>query len=146
MKDINGKEIKTGDIVEIRGAYFKTDNHLWLVDRCPGDPSWTGKDLSLRKISKTGKLAAKHNVGFWPIFVTVSSREKRAAAHEWNEKNAVIEIVEIPNMAEVKAHFEEEAKSNEERAEYMFWRDWSDDTIQLHKTIAEYFRGVAERI
>ena len=40
MFDKNGHEIKTGDIVEITGAYFKNDNGLYFVDNSPGDPNW----------------------------------------------------------------------------------------------------------
>lgn len=32
MFDKNGHEIKTGDIVEITGAYFKNDNGLYFVE------------------------------------------------------------------------------------------------------------------
>lgn len=55
--DKNGIEIKTGDIVEITGAYFKNDNGLYFVQNSPGDPSWCGSDLSLKRISKRGKSA-----------------------------------------------------------------------------------------
>lgn len=57
MLDKNGVEIKTGDVVEIRGAYFKNDNGFWWAENSAGDPNWTGKDYSLRKISKTGKIS-----------------------------------------------------------------------------------------
>ena len=42
MLDKNGVEIKTGDIVEISGAYFKNDNGLYFVTHSPGDPTWSG--------------------------------------------------------------------------------------------------------
>ena len=38
MLDKNGIEIKTGDVVEITGAYFKNDNGLYFVERSAGDP------------------------------------------------------------------------------------------------------------
>ena len=52
MLDKNGVEIKTGDIVEISGAYFKNDNGLYFVTHSPGDPTWSGRDYSLKRISK----------------------------------------------------------------------------------------------
>lgn len=62
MLDKNGVELRTGCVVEITGAYFKNDNGLYFVDRSPGVPSWIGRDYSLKKISKTGKISkAKHN-------------------------------------------------------------------------------------
>ena len=59
MLDKNGIEIKTGDIVEITGAYFKNDNGLYYVEHSAGDPDWSGSDHSLRKISKRGKSARR---------------------------------------------------------------------------------------
>ena len=68
MLDKNGMEIKTGMVVEIRGAFFKNDNGLYFVEHSAGDPDWCGSDHSLRKISKRGKISqAKHNLCFWPI-------------------------------------------------------------------------------
>ena len=53
MKEKNGIEMKTGDIVEISGAYFKNDNGLYFIEYSPGDPSWSGLDYCLKRISKT---------------------------------------------------------------------------------------------
>ena len=59
MTDKNGKEIVTGDIVRITGAYFKTDNSLYFVERSPGDLNWNGDIYSLRKIGKKGKVRTR---------------------------------------------------------------------------------------
>ena len=59
MLDKNGVEIKTGDIVEISGAYFKNDNGLYFVTHSPGDPTWSGRDYSLKRISKYGNQQGK---------------------------------------------------------------------------------------
>lgn len=110
MVDKNGKEIKTGDIVEITGAFFKNDNGCYFVDRSPGDAGWSGEKYSLKRISTRGKISkAKNNICSWPLVAYVSSRVKRAEARAWNKEHAQIEVVKIENMAEVKAHFEEEA-------------------------------------
>lgn len=37
MKDCKGKEIRTGDIVLIAGAYFQNDNGHYAVIHSPGD-------------------------------------------------------------------------------------------------------------
>ena len=50
MKDKNSKEIKTGMIVKISGAYFENDNGLYFVENSPGDPSWCGSDHCLKRI------------------------------------------------------------------------------------------------
>ena len=96
MLDKNGVEIRTGCIVEITGAYFKNDNGLYFVQRSPGDPSWCGKDYSLKKISKAGKISkAKYSLCFWPIAVFTNDRFKAAAANEWNAAHAEIEVKAI---------------------------------------------------
>ena len=66
MLDKNGVEIKTGDIVEISGAYFKNDNGLYFVTHSPGDPTWSGRDYSLKRISKYCVL----NPDFAPLLST----------------------------------------------------------------------------
>lgn len=73
MTDKNGIEIKTGDIVEITGSYFKTDNGLYFVKCSDGYLDWLGSEYCLRKISKRGKISqAKKNICVWPIAVFVS--------------------------------------------------------------------------
>ena len=62
MLDKNGIEIKTGDVVEITGAYFKNDNGFYYVEHSAGDPGWSGRDHSLRKISKRGKSARQSTI------------------------------------------------------------------------------------
>ena len=120
MFDRNGKEIKTGDVVEISGAYFKTDNGLYFVEHSPGDPYWSGSDHSLRKCSKKGKPStAKYSVGFWPLLVTVSDRFKRAEAWEWNKEHATVEVKEGIDRAAIADHFREELKKEQERLEWL---------------------------
>lgn len=110
MLDKNGVEIRTGCIVEITGAYFKNDNGLYFVQRSPGDPSWCGRDYSLKKISKAGKISkAKYSLCFWPIVSVVSDRWKTDEANAWNKAHAQIEVTAIKNMGEVAAHFQAEA-------------------------------------
>lgn len=116
MIDKNGVEIKTGQIVEITGGYFKNDNGLYFVTHSPGDPSWSGSSYSLTKISKTGRISkAKYNLCFWPLSPVVSDRFKTFEARAWNAEHAQIEVKEIKNMAEVAAYFEAKAAEVEER-------------------------------
>lgn len=94
MLDKNGKELKTGCIVKIEGGYFKADNGTFLVKHSPGDENWMGSDYCLRKCNKKGEESnTKYSTAFWPLMVTVSSREKRIAAKEHNKANAQIEIL-----------------------------------------------------
>lgn len=112
MKDKNGREIRTGDVVRISGAFFKNDNGLYFVTHSPGDYSWCGTDYSLNKISKSGRIStAKYKVCFWPIFCCVNDREKAARARDWNREHAEIEVIDGINRSEIRAYFEDRAKS-----------------------------------
>lgn len=94
MIDKNGKEIKTGDIVKIEGGYFKADNGTFLVKSSPGDPQWSGSDYCLTKCNKKGvESDSKYSTAFWPIMVTVNSRDKHYAAKQHNAEHATIEII-----------------------------------------------------
>lgn len=145
MKDKNGKEIKTGMIVKVSGAFFKNDNGLYFVENSPGDPNWCGRDHSLRKISKSGKLSiAKYNLLFWPIGVFINNRAKAYEADRWNKAHAEIEVIEIENMAEVKAHFEERAEDMAARIQREEW-EWGKDcpAIIRDREIKAHFEAVA---
>lgn len=119
MLDKNGVVIKTGDVVEIKGAYFKNDNGLWFVEHSDGDADWCGKDHGLRKISKTGKIsAAARNLCFWPIMITTNSRLKRAEAKAWNKEHATIEVVSNVDRIEIAKCFEQKAENMEKQIKY----------------------------
>lgn len=110
MKDKNGTEIKTGMIVEITGAYFKSDNALYLVAASPRDPSWSGKHYSLIRISKAGKIStAKYRICFWPLTAVGGSQIRRMEARRWNDEHAAIEVKQIGNMEGAIAYFREAA-------------------------------------
>ena len=148
MLDKNGIEIKTGQVVEITGAYFKNDNGLYFVDRSPGDPSWCGSDYSLKKISKAGRVSkAKHNICFWPIKVFVSNRSIAAKARAWNDEHAQIEIKSIKNMSQIAAHFQalgDELTAYIRRATYDFGAD--AESVILSKRIQAHYWGIASAI
>lgn len=116
MQDKNGVELKTGQVVEVTGAYFKHDNGLYFVTHSPGDPSWSGKSYSLKKIAKTGKISkAKYSLAFWPLSSVVNDRFKTMEASAWNAEHSQIEVTKIKSMAEVAAYFEAEAAEVDER-------------------------------
>lgn len=111
MMDKNGREIRTGNVVRISGAFFKNDNGLYFVCHSPGDPSWCGTDYSLRKICKDGRIStAKYNICFWPISSYVSDREKSARAREWNREHAEIEILDGIDRSGIREFFRNEAE------------------------------------
>lgn len=148
MTDKNGIEIKTGMIVEITGAYFKSDNGFYFVAASPDDPSWCGQHYSLHKISKRGKVsAAKNRICFWPIEVFVSDRVKAAEATRWNETHAAIEVRSLENMAEVAGYFRDKAADTVSRINWLAW-DFGEGSpiVQDHRKIAAFYEAVAQSI
>lgn len=146
MLDKNGREMRTGDVVRISGAYFKNDNGLYFVENSAGDPNWCGSDHSLKKISKKGKISvAKHNICFWPIGIFVNDRMKRAEANEHNRKFAEIEIVDDIDRTEIAKHFEEKADNLVKYIEREKW-DYGEDSIYVKKqeAIREHYLNVAK--
>lgn len=94
MKDINGVEIKTGDIVEVRGGFFKHDNGRFMVTHTPGDADWLGFYHSLTRVNKNGTLSkAKYRLSSWPLTPMTNSRVRRREAKEHNAQFATIEVV-----------------------------------------------------
>lgn len=148
MTDKHGIEIKTGNIVEITGAYFKNDNGLYFVEHSPGDPSWCGKDYCLKKISKKGKISiAKNNLCFWPISIFTNDRSKAAEGNSWNKEHAQIEVKTIENMSEVSGYFQEEAEKLKKAIVREIW-DFGEDSerVKKDKTIQSYYEAIAQKI
>ena len=146
MTDKNNRTMKTGDVVEITGAYFKNDNGLYFVEHTPGDSNWSGRDHCLRRIKRNGELStAKDNICFWPISAYVNSRDKRAAANEWNREHAEIEIKTFPHTEHIAAYFADEAASLDATIKRYTW-DFGEDcqTVQDTKETQAFYRSVAD--
>lgn len=148
MMDKNGREIRTGDVVRITGAYFKTDNGLYFVNNSPGDCSWLGSDYSLHKINRNGTLSKSgRSIGFWPIFVTVSDRFKTAEARAWNKEHAEIEILDTVDRSHIQAHFLSEAADLAARIERELWHFGEDSpVVAKDREIMEHYKTVAASI
>lgn len=119
--DKNGKEIKTGMIVKVSGAYFKNDNGLYFVHRTPGDPTWLGKELSLTPINRNGKLSKSRGIAFFPLMCFTSNRIKNAEARAWNDAHATIEIISGIPMDSVVDAFRKEAEAESDELERVCW-------------------------
>lgn len=146
MNDKNNRTMKTGDVVEITGAYFKNDNGLYFVEHTPGDPNWSGRDHCLRRIKRNGELStAKDNLCFWPISAFVNSRDKRAAANQWNQEHAEIEIKTFPHTEHIAAFFTAEADSLDVTIKRYTW-DFGEDcqTVKDTKETQAFYRSVAD--
>jgi len=148
MLDKNGIEIKTGDIVEITGAFFKNDNGLYFVQSSPGDASWSGSDHSLHRISKTGKISkAKYSTCFWPIVAFTSSRAKAAEARAWNKAHAEIEVKSVKDLGEVIAYFQDKADKLRPYIKREVW-DFGEDAecVKHDRAILVHYEAVVGRL
>lgn len=146
MTDKNNRTMKTGDVVEITGAYFKNDNGLYFVEHTPGDPNWSGRDHCLRRIKRNGELStAKDNICFWPIHAFMNSRDKRVAANQWNQAHAEIEIKAFPHTEHIAAYFAREADSLDVTIKRYTW-DFGEDcqTVKDTKETQAFYRSVAD--
>lgn len=154
MKDKNGKEMRTGDIVKISGAYTKRHNGLFVIEHTPGDVSWLGEDYSLQKLKKNGEYSnGSYTTQFWPLSYFSNNREHNAAAREHDSKNATIEIVENINTEFIVANFEEESESSLKAAKDYAWRFGEDSEVtkkalsrsEHYKKVVEYIKGKEEK-
>jgi hypothetical protein len=117
MIDVNGREIVTGDIVEVLGAYFQRHNGYWIVTRSPGDKNWLGGDHSLVKVSKSGKVSyAKYNLSTWPLCHFITNQKVADEARQHDRQHASIRVIGHINM-----HRDDFEKSNPNRVEYINW-------------------------
>ncbi len=146
MNDKNNRPMKTGDVVEITGAYFKNDNGLYFVEHTPGDPNWSGRDHCLRRIKRNGELStAKDNICFWPISAYVNSRDKRAAANEWNREHAEIEIKTFPNTAHIAKFFAAEAEKQDKEAQRCIWNLGEDhEVVKAIQATRNFLRSISD--
>jgi len=138
--DINGIEMKTGDIVEVKNSYFKNDNGIYFIAHAPGDPTWCGNDYSLRKMCKNGKISTNtRNIAFWPLAAFTSNREKNRKCREWNKENATIEIIcSIVNNAVVE-YFRNEAETAKKRYDRNILYYGKCNSTDTEKAIYEFY-------
>lgn len=147
-KDKNGKEMRTGDIVKISGAYTKRHNGYFVIEHTPGDVSWLGEDYSLQRLKKNGEYSSgSYTTQFWPLSYFSNNRTHNTLAREHDSKNATIEIVENINTEFIIAHFEKESENGFESAKTWAWR-FGEDSEVTKKEIAraEHYKKVVEYI
>lgn len=88
ITDINGKTFSENMVVEIRNAWGKTDNGLWVVEHAYPDGLW------LRKLNKdmrksTNKLACTG----WPLHCYHNDYYKRHEINSYNDAHAEIQVL-----------------------------------------------------
>lgn len=141
-------ELKAGDIIRIENAFFKNDNGFYFVTRCPGDAGWSGKDYSLRKICKNGKIStAKNSIAFWPLMCCTNDRAKNAEARAWNEKHATIAKVDNVNTEFVVEYFKNKVEECKGLYEDYAWRFGKENGVSAsYKKAMEHYQNVVVRI
>lgn len=140
ITDINGKEMKTGDIVEIKNAYFKNDNGIYFVANTPGDPTWIGNDYSLNKICKNGKISTnKKSIAFWPLSAFTNNREKNRKCREWNAVNATIEVISAIDNKEVIEYFRSETERTKRRYDHDILYYGECNSTETEKAIYDFY-------
>jgi hypothetical protein len=148
MMDKNGREIKTGDVVRITGAFFKNDNGLYFVTDMAGDPSYCGTDISLTRICKNGHIStAKYRVSFWPLVSFCSDKMKNAVAWDWNREHAEIEVVDGIDRSEIRDHFVKEVERSDEflKRYAPLWGKHSSEYVK-YVIIRDHYRDVVASI
>lgn len=145
MKDSNNIEIRTGDIVQISGAYFKTSNGLFYVSDLDAD---TASRLYLHRVKKNGEIcvSSASSVQSWPLSSYCSDSRKNYEAKKHNAENAKIEIVSGVNPYYVAEHFKKEADGAQERAEELQTRFGDTEQVSACKIHAAQYRAVYERL
>lgn len=108
MVDCTGKEIVVGVVVEISGAWSKSDNGYWLVESV-----WTDNSCHLKKLNGDMSLS-KREIGAsrsWPLECYHNSYSVRHQINSHNRANAKIQVL----FPWVEPQKKEKPKSNELR-------------------------------
>lgn len=87
MKDRNGKEIKAGMVVEIHGAWSKSDNGRFLVDH-----AYLVGGFWMKKLGAKGQ-PLKEAGRSWPLKCYSSNWGLRCKIDAHNEANATVEVI-----------------------------------------------------
>lgn len=148
MYDKNGIEIKTGMVVRVSNAYFKTDNGLFFVTHSPNDPTWCGRYYSLHKLGKTGKVSTtKYNVGSWPVTSYVNDALKSALCADHNKQYAEIEVIkDFQNTKEIANYFANLAHEIGEQLEWMEFHWGKGNEYFAAKERHDFFKAVSDSL
>lgn len=140
--------MKTGDLVQISNAYAKSHNGLYFVEHSPGDPGWLGRDYSLRRVTKSGKLStSSYSTHFWPLKTFSNNQEYCAKADAWNAEHARITPATIKDLSYIAAHFQQQAEDTKKYADRHAW-DWGEDHPETQKcrTLQAFYESVVQRL
>lgn len=142
---VDPAELVEGDVVEISGAYFKSDNGLFFVTRI--GETWNGApDVSLHKVGKTGKVI-KNGSNSWPLRSYVSSPEKRHEARKHNRNHAKLTRATVADLGGIAEYFRNKAEQEAEsikRQEANSWTisDAQREEVERLRRVCARFEGV----
>lgn len=126
MNDKNGIELRTGQIVEITGGFFKADNGRFaIVETITGEgENGCWQQYSLRKVTKKNEFAiTKYTQAFWPIAPNKNGYETKKKADAHNKEHAQIEVVDEMENVEIKS----EIAFYEIAIKYGRYKEWQSD-------------------
>ena len=143
MNDSNGREIRTGDIVTVSGAYFKTSNGLFYVSNLD-----TERSLWLHRVKKNGEIcvSSASSTQSWPLTGYCSDARKNREARLHNAEHARIEITDGVNPYHVAAEFRKKEQEARDRAENQRRMHGDSDYAREIEQTAEQCAAVAARL
>lgn len=143
MFDSKNREIRTGDIVQVSGGYFKTSNGLFFVSNLD-----TEKSLWLHRLKKNGEIcvSSASSTQNWPLKSYCSDSRKNAEAKKHNAEHAQIEIVDNVNTYHVAEHFRKKADDAKERAENARMGFGDEERAKILTQEEKAYRAICERL
>lgn len=138
----DGTEYRTGDIVEITGAYFENDNGYFLVTCAFPDC------LYLRKVGKRGSLLSAYSDGAksqWPIMSWIKDNDRRVESRLSNAECATLKHAPNVPKADSIAYFQALA-NNEAYATEFRTRGFFEDSLTDNLVMYAYYTEVVARM
>ena len=110
MNDSNGREIRTGDFITISGAYFNSNNGLWLVEHASDAPDYSSDTVWMHKVKKNGELCVDRagSSTSLPFGYYCSDRDKNRAAREHDAANLRYAVTDGINTHYAVEHYKEQ--------------------------------------
>ena len=150
MLDSNNREIRTGDFLTVSGAYFNTDNGLFLVTEASDAPDYSGDSVYLHRVKKNGELCVNRagSRSSLPLLHFCNDAKKNRAAHEHDEKYLRYEVVDGINTHYAIEYYKEKiARWNERIASYRVSSvDWQKEEADKMRGWIDYYNAVIERL
>lgn len=140
--------MKTGYIVKVSGAYSKAQNGLYVVITSPGDPTTSGRDYRLLRVTQAGKVSQSDRSTIdWPLRTWSNNRDYCTKANAWNKAHAEITHASVKDMSEIVAYFRVKSDDANKRAEH-YAIQWGEDNrdAKLSREISAFYASVVSRI